>query len=206
MSGLRELARARLRELGQDVGQSWDKAPSNVVTLPRFCPNPVGQDLPQKTATNELCPTVPATKAWDTGTKGGFAGTNSGTQVGTSDHLAAARCREWRAYLMRLHPTKQLHGLSRARWSGLLDDADWLFENYALRAATDGWSACDLFGALPGRDGWGGIACRLRGSRSLVMSGEVARWRRVINGEPESFARGLGDTVQMVPLWAIVAV
>ena len=201
MSGLRELARARLRELGQDVGQSWDKAPSNVVPLPQFCPNPVGQDLPQKTAINEPCPTVPATKARDSGTKGGSAGTNSGTQSGTSDHMAAARCREWRAYLMRLHPTKPLHGLSRARWCGLLDDADWLFENYALRAATDGWSACDLFGVLPGRDAWGGIADRFRASRSSMRTADVARWRRVVNGEPESFARGLGDTVQMVPLW-----
>lgn len=83
----------------------------------------------------------------------------------------------------------------------LLADADWLFENYAMRAATACFSTLDLFGVLSGRDGWGGIACRLHGSRSLVMSGEVARWRRVVNGEPESFARGLGDTVQMVPLW-----
>ena len=107
----------------------------------------------------------------------------------------------WRAHLMRLDPTQPLHGLGPVRWAGLLDDGDWLFENYAMRAATDGWSMPDLFGVLPGRDGWGGIADRLRGSRSLVMSSDVARWRRVINGVPESFARGLGDTVQMVPLW-----
>lgn len=201
MSGLRELARARLRELGQDVGQSWDKAPSNVVPLPQICPNPVGQDLPQNTANNEPCPTVPATKAWDSGTSRGSAGTNSGTQSGTSDHLAAARCREWRAYLMRLSPTKPFHGLGQTRWACLLDEADWLFENYAGQAARDGWSSLDLFGVLPGRDGCGGIADRLRGSRSLMMSSDVARWRRVVNGEPESFARGLGATVEMVPLW-----
>ena len=70
-----------------------------------------------------------------------------------------------------------------------------------LVAAREGYSTLDLFRVMPGRDGWGGIADRLRGSRSLVMSSEVARWRRVINGQPESLARGLGDTVQMVPLW-----
>lgn len=107
----------------------------------------------------------------------------------------------WRAHLMRMDPTKPLHGLSPARWAGLVDDADWLFEHYAVRAATDGWSALDLFGVLLGRDGWGGIACRLRASRSLVMGGEVATWRRVINGEPETFPRGLGKASGFTLIW-----
>ena len=107
----------------------------------------------------------------------------------------------WNAHLARLDPHVPVHGHDKLRWRQLLGDARWLLHHFGQHAARDGWRTLDLFGVMPGRDGWGGIACRLRGSRSLVMSGEVARWRRVINGEPESFARGLGDTVQMVPLW-----
>ena len=107
----------------------------------------------------------------------------------------------WRAQLARLAWDAPLHGLSVQRWRGLLGDAHWLLDHFGNQAARDGWSVLDLFGVMPGRDGGGGIACRLRSSRSLVMSSDVARWRRVINGAPESFARGLGETVEMVPLW-----
>ena len=109
--------------------------------------------------------------------------------------------RVWEAGLNSVSWDQPLHGLDRLRWREAVGDAHWLAENFAQQAARDGWSAHDMFGVMPGRDGWGGIACRLRGSRSLVMSSDVARWRRVVNGGPESFARGLGDTVQMVPLW-----
>lgn len=94
-----------------------------------------------------------------------------------------------------------MHGLPVGRWGVLVDDADWLLENFGQQAAADGWSAADLFSVMPGRDGCGGIADRLCGSRSLVMSADRAIWRRVVNGEPETFARGLGETVRMVPLW-----
>ena len=93
-------------------------------------------------------------------------------------------------------------GLTRLRWGQLIGDADWLLDNFGEQAARDGWSALDLFGVLPGRDGWGGIADRLSASRSLVMSADRAAWRRVVNGEPETFARGLGETVRMVSLWS----
>ena len=107
----------------------------------------------------------------------------------------------WRAHLLRLSEDAPLHGLERLRWLQILDDARWLLDNFGEQAARDGWSALDLFGVLPGRDAWGGIADRLQASRSLVMGADVARWRRVINGEPESFARGLGGTVPMIALW-----
>ena len=113
----------------------------------------------------------------------------------------ARALRAWRTTLGSLDWEKPLHGLDRQRWGQLLGDAHWQLDHFGQQAARDGWSERDLFGVLPGRDGWGGIVDRLRSSRSLVMSGEDALWRRVINGEPESFARGLGDTVQMVPLW-----
>ena len=123
----------------------------------------------------------------------------SGPSVSPLDPVRALRA--WAAALQSLDREKPLHGLDRLRWCQLVGDAEWLLASFGQQAARDGWSACDLFGVLPGRDGWGGIADRLRASRSLMMSGEVARWRRVLNGEPESFARGLGDTVKMVPLW-----
>ena len=116
-------------------------------------------------------------------------------------HDPFAVVKQWRVDLAGLDGGRPTWGLDRLRWRELSGDAAWLLEHFGQQAAREGYSTLDLFGVLPGRDGWGGIACRLRGSRSLVMSGEVARWRRVVNGEPESFARGLGDTVQMVPLW-----
>ena len=115
------------------------------------------------------------------------------------DPISTAK--QWRSNLAALDANRAEWGLDRLRWRELFGDARWLLDHFGQQAARESYSTLDLFGVLPGRDGWGGIACRLRGSRSLVMWGEVARWRRVINGEPESFARGLGDTVQMVPLW-----
>lgn len=112
-----------------------------------------------------------------------------------------ATVKQWRADLAGLDFDCAMWGLDRLRWREIVGDASWLLDQFGQQAARHGYSTLDLFGVLPGRDGWGGIACRLRGSRSLVMAGEVARWRRVVNGHPESFARGLGETVRMVPLW-----
>ena len=112
-----------------------------------------------------------------------------------------ATVKQWRSNLAALDANRAEWGLDRLRWRELLGDAEWLLDHFGQQAAREGYSTLDLFGVMPGRDGWGGIVCRLRGSRSLVMSSEVARWRRVVNGEPESLARGLGYTVRMVPLW-----
>ena len=112
------------------------------------------------------------------------------------DPIATAK--EWQNNLASLDASRAAWGLVLLRWNELLGDARWLADHFGQQSAREGYSTLDLFGVLPGRDGWGGIACRLRASRSLVMSGDVARWRRVVNGEPESFARGLGDTVKMV--------
>ena len=128
---------------------------------------------------------------------GGFGGNPKG-------HISPiAMVKEWRGNLARLDVVQPGHRLERGRWGQLLADADWLLDNFSEQASRDGWSALDLFGVLPGRDGWGGIADRLCASRSLVMGGAVTRWRRVINGEPESFARGLGSTVPMIALWEV---
>lgn len=97
----------------------------------------------------------------------------------------------WRAHLLRLSGDVPLHGFERLRWWQVLDDARWLLDHFGQQAARDGWSALDLFGVMPGRDAWGGIADRLRASRSLVMGAEIATWRRIIDGTPDTFARGL---------------
>lgn len=135
------------------------------------------------------------------------ADSSSGNPNGTKDTKGTLRrspdasVREWRVNLDALDWATPLHALEMPRWRGLLDDAHWLLDHFGNQAARDGWSTFDLFGVMPGRDGWGGIADRLRSSRSLMMSADVAKWRRVVNGEPESFARGLGETVRMVPIW-----
>lgn len=202
MSGLRELALAKLAKAGQQAGQAAGQQVSHSPDLatPRW-DSKNGGSLPE----NIHCPAVPLPRGQDSGTVAPKAGQQAGHlagQLAKPDlRIADSRCREWRANLMRLEARRPLHGLARNRWAMLFDDADWLFENFAGQAAREGWSALDLFGVLPGRDAWGGIADRLRSSRSLVMSSDRASWRRVVNGEPESFARGLGETVRMVPLW-----
>lgn len=110
--------------------------------------------------------------------------------------------REWSAALAGLDLKSPLHGLSIGRWGVLVDDAHWLLEHFGQQTAADGWSAADLFSVMHGRDVWGGIADRLCGSRSLVISADRAAWRRVVNNEPETYARGMGELVKHVLLWA----
>jgi hypothetical protein len=74
------------------------------------------------------------------------------------------------------------------RWQTLYDDAVWLLEGFGEQAARDGWSSADLFGLWPSKPHWGGIADRLRGSRSLVMDADRASWR--LFGAVERFNRG----------------
>lgn len=107
----------------------------------------------------------------------------------------------WRSSLSAIDIDTPRHDLTRLRWGQLIENANWLMEHFGTQAARDGWSEADLFSVMPGRDGWGGIADRLCGSRSLVMSADRAAWRRVINGEPESYARGMGDLVKHSTLW-----
>lgn len=154
-------------------------------------------------------PGVPEHLRGNTGTPAGTPASNSKLLNYNRSHPehrqhpnnSSQTLKDWRSSLHRVSLDRAHHGLARARWGQLIDDADWLLEHFGQQVAGDGWSALDLFGVLPGRDAWGGIADRLRSSRSLVMATDRAMWRRVVNGAPESFARGLGETVRMVPLW-----
>lgn len=109
---------------------------------------------------------------------------------GTLRHSPTALLNEWDRALASVDPHKPPDAYRPGRWLTLVDDACWLFDHFAAQAARDGWSTADLFGVLPGRDAWGGIADRLRGSRSLMMTADRACWRRVINDAPEQFNRG----------------
>lgn len=113
----------------------------------------------------------------------------------------ARTLREWSAALARVDPRNPLHDLPRLRWGRLIADVEWLLEGFGQQAAVDGWSALDLFGVLPGRDGWGGIADRLCASRSLLMTADRASWRRVTSGSSESYARAAGSMPLLVPMW-----
>jgi hypothetical protein len=123
------------------------------------------------------------------------------SSVGAAPFDPLALARGWRGNLARLAVTEPLHGVDARRWRQLLDDADWLLEHFGRQAACDGWPAADLFGVLPGRDGWGGVADRLQGSRSLVMSADRASWRRMLTGTPDGFARGGSAMPRLVVLW-----
>lgn len=101
------------------------------------------------------------------------------------DPRSLRRCQ---AKLASLDPGTPLHGLPLDRWRQLLDDAEWLAKTFGTQAARDGWSAADLFGRWPSSDGWGGVADRLKSSRSLVMTADRAVWR--MGGVTFSFNRG----------------
>jgi hypothetical protein len=107
----------------------------------------------------------------------------------------------WRTELERLDWQQPLHGLGELRWRRLMEDSRWVLDRFGEQAARDGWSDRDLFGVLPGHDAWGGVADRLRASRSLMFSGKRAGWRDLITGEPDGFVRGQGDKLMLVPLW-----
>ena len=111
---------------------------------------------------------------------------------GTLRHSPITLLKEWDRALAGVDPHKPPKAYRPGRWLTLVDDACWLFDQFAAQAVRDCWSPADLFGVLPGHDAWGGIADRLRGSRSLLMTADRACWRRVINDTPEQFNRGSG--------------
>jgi hypothetical protein len=106
-----------------------------------------------------------------------------------------------------LDAEKPLHGLSIQRWDQLRVDSSWLLDLYAAQAFRDGWTVGELFGlwwwddagSMKLKDGWGGIADRLRGSRSLVMTGDTARWRMMNCHVADQLNRGAYPELR--PLW-----
>ena len=106
----------------------------------------------------------------------------------------------WRAHLARLDPCRPPEGFYLNRWQQLVDDANWLLTCFCEQAARDGFSTADLFGIWPGVPHAGGIADRLRGSRSVVMDSNRAHWRSW--GQVERYNRG--SYPDLKPFWEIV--
>jgi len=63
------------------------------------------------------------------------------------------------------------------RWRELIDDARWLAREHGRAAYALGWTTDDLFGLDEQRDGWGGVADRLKGVRRVAFTDTVAHWR-----------------------------
>jgi hypothetical protein len=105
--------------------------------------------------------------------------------------------RQWMVSMARLDPYQPPDGWEIRRWQQLYDDAEWLLAKFGDQAARDGWSSADLFGLWPGKPHWGGIADRLRDSRSLVLTADRAHWRSW--GQVERFNRG--SYPELVLLW-----
>ncbi len=103
----------------------------------------------------------------------------------------------WAHQLARLDPCQPPEGFCMKRWRTLYSDATWLLRNVEVSAARDGWSDADLFGLWTDKPGWGGIADRLRGARSLVMDADRASWRSW--GQVERFNRGAYPHLR--PFW-----
>ena len=105
-----------------------------------------------------------------------------------------------KASLASLRLSDALHGLPGDRW---------LLEGFAPAAFGHGWTIGELFGLWWNegpdvgtlKDGWGGIADRLQGSRSLVMTADRACWRIMFTGEPDVFLRTAYPTLK--PLWEV---
>ena len=111
------------------------------------------------------------------------------------------------ASLVRLRLSDALHGIPDGRWRQLLSDAGWLLEGFAPAAFRHGWTVGEMFGLWWSdhngirslKDGWGGIADRLQGSRSLKMTADQATWRIMFTGEPDVFLRTAYPNLK--PLW-----
>ena len=213
MSRLKEIARRHLSRVGHDVGQTVGQADQALSHESGPCTGSVGQVFRQISAKNEPCPTVPPLKAGDSGTTANsapFVGTSGGTSNGTTPvdaRIAAATAKQCTAQLAKLDPAKPLHGLPADRWRQMVNDAGWLLDNFAQAALGGGWTIAELFGlwwwddncTRTLKDGWGGIADRLQGSRSLKMTADRATWRVMFTGEPDVLLRTAYPNLR--PLW-----
>jgi hypothetical protein len=147
------------------------------------------------------------------GTPAQFAGVPDNTLKSRAEHRehlerrknneAAHVLRDWHGKLIRLDDRRAPSGCS-PWWPRAVEDACWIYENFASRAVRDGWSERDLFGVWPAKPGWGGLTCRLRGARNLKMDRDRAVWS--LFGVRNQSARGDGDHLaqySVVPLWEL---
>ena len=119
-----------------------------------------------------------------------FGGYGGEPECRISEKAQRERQREWRVQLAGLDPWRPVAGIEGQRWRNLCEDAFWIFEKFGEPAARDNWSGLDLFGVLPVKPYWGGLADRLRGARNLKLVDGRARWAHM--GVPEQWNRGSG--------------
>lgn len=84
--------------------------------------------------------------------------------------------REWHDMLEPLASKRAPAGVDRDWWALAVQDAWWLYENFAGQLVRSRWSGLDLFGTVPGEPHLGGIIARLYGSRNLKIKGKQAIW------------------------------
>lgn len=116
----------------------------------------------------------------------------------------SALLRDWHRHLSALDERQPPAHFDPARWWQMVEDACWVYENFAGQAVRDGWSALDLFGVLPFDVTLGGLVPRLAGARNLKMDRDRAIWSNW--GVRDWTCRGTGDglmTSGIVPLWGM---
>jgi len=114
--------------------------------------------------------------------------------------------RDWHARLRVLDVYAPPEGMDAKRWAQAVDDACWIYTNFASRAVRDGWSALDLFGMHPTVCGGGGLCDRLRSARNLKMDADRAVWSWAM--DRGTFCRGGGDALAasgVVVIWELIS-
>jgi hypothetical protein len=100
----------------------------------------------------------------------------------------------WHGRLSALDPDQPPDGFTRNRWHQLVDDSHWLYSSFASQLVREGWSALDVCGVLPWREGGGVLLDRLQGARNLKLDGEGrAFWSHY--GVTSQTCRGMGETL-----------
>lgn len=186
MGKLKDLVRQQRERMGQEAGQTVGHAALITVPHPSSASQSMEHEKPQNPATNASCPTVPTTKARDSGTDTEDVGASAGTGAGTAPHpkIAEARLRQWHALLSSLDPLQPPFEFLEKDWAQLVDDACWLYEVHASYAVRNGWPAQSLFGVRLGHAFSGGVAQLLQSCRSVVFDG------------PHAFVRSYGVTLK----------
>ena len=90
--------------------------------------------------------------------------------------IVAADPAAWAAALAGLDASQPPPGFDPDRWKYVLADARWICTYHGRAAHALGWTASDLFG-IGAAPGWGGLADRLEGARTLVLTNRIAHWR-----------------------------
>ena len=180
-------------------------------TIPNLGVPGVPGVLPQKSAssdgTPEKCvgvPRVPQHQPRTPGTPHGNTGVPANKLKTLEEHPehrehrkisegeARATLGEWHRHLTALDFDTAPNGFTFKRWRQLCFDSWWLYEGYASQLVREGWSAHDVFGVLPWREGGGVLLDRLQGARNLKLDGSGrAFWS--LSGATFQTSRGIGD-------------